>query len=213
MKIYTRTGDRGETGLFGGQRVPKDHVRVDAYGEVDELNSVLGLAIVHLEAAGEAELATGLRGIQADLFAVGANLATPAPEDGGRPSDYIPALEPTRAEDLERLIDAAEGELEPLKSFILPGGAPAAAALHLARTVCRRAERRVVALSHEAHVGAEYVVYLNRLSDLLFTLARLANRRAGVEDVPWIPNPRGPAASPAEAAAPGGGDAPPPASP
>ena len=190
MKIYTKTGDRGETGLFGGGRVAKDHVRVDAYGEVDELNSTLGLAIVHLEAAGEGELATGLRQVQADLFTVGAVLATPAPEDGGRESSYIPALDPARVEALERLIDAADAELEPLKSFILPGGSPAAAVLHLARTVCRRAERRVVGLAREARVGEEHLVYLNRLSDLLFTLARLANRRAGIPDVPWVPNPR-----------------------
>ena len=190
MKIYTKTGDRGETGLFGEGRVAKDHVRIDAYGEVDELNSTLGLAIVHLEAAGEAELAAGLRQVQADLFTVGAVLATPAPEDGGRENSYIPALDPARVEGLERWIDAADAELEPLKSFILPGGSPAAAVLHLARTVCRRAERRVVGLAREARVGEEHLVYLNRLSDLLFILARLANRRAGVADVPWVPNPR-----------------------
>jgi len=190
MKIYTKTGDRGETGLFGGGRVPKDHVRVDAYGEVDELNSTLGLAVLELERAGEAELAAGLRRVQADLFTIGAVLATPALEDGGRESSYIPALDPARVGELERWIDAADAELEPLRSFILPGGSPAAAVLHLARTVCRRAERRVVALAREATIGEEHLVYLNRLSDLLFTLARLANRRAGVADVPWTPNPR-----------------------
>ena len=191
MKIYTKTGDRGDTGLFGGGRVPKDHVRVDAYGEVDELNSTLGVVIVHLQEAGETALADGLRQVQADLFTIGANLATPAPEDGGRENPYIPALDPARAATLEGWIDAADAELEPLKSFILPGGAPAAAALHLARTVCRRAERRVVTLSREVTVDPAVVIYLNRLSDLLFTLARLANHRAGVEDVPWVPNPRG----------------------
>ncbi|HSU15974.1 MAG TPA: cob(I)yrinic acid a,c-diamide adenosyltransferase [Longimicrobium sp.] len=190
MKIYTKTGDRGETGLFGGGRVPKDHVRVDAYGEVDELNSTLGLVVLHLEAAGEGEMAAGLRQVQADLFTLGANLATPAPEDGGRENAFIPPLDAARIEALERWIDAADAELEPLASFILPGGAPAGAALHLARTVCRRAERRVVALSHEATVGADEIRYLNRLSDLLFTLARLANRRYGVADTAWVPNPR-----------------------
>lgn len=190
MKIYTRTGDRGETGLFGGQRVRKDSTRVDAYGEVDELNSVLGVACVHLEAEGLADVVEGVRLIQTDLFTVGANLATPSPEDGGRESDYIPALREGSIEGMERWIDWAEEELEPLRSFILPGGTPGAASLHLARTVCRRAERRAVTLSHEAHVGPEIVRYLNRLSDLLFTLARLANRRAGVPDVPWVPNPR-----------------------
>jgi cob(I)alamin adenosyltransferase len=190
MKIYTKTGDRGDTGLFGGGRVPKDHVRVDAYGEVDELNSTLGLVVLHLDAGGERELADGLRQVQGDLFTVGANLATPAPEDGGRENAFIPPLDPARIEALERWIDAADGELEPLASFILPGGSPAGAALHLARTVCRRAERRVVKLSHHATVRPEYVMYLNRLSDLLFTLARLANHRARVADTPWVPNPR-----------------------
>ncbi|HZG42530.1 MAG TPA: cob(I)yrinic acid a,c-diamide adenosyltransferase [Longimicrobium sp.] len=191
LKIYTRTGDRGETGLFGGQRVAKDHVRVAAYGDVDELNSLLGVAVWQLEADGQSELAAGLRGVQSDLFTVGANLATPAVEDGGRESPWIPALAPGRIEELEAWIDAAERELEPLKSFVLPGGSGGASYLHLARTVCRRAERQVVTLSREAHVGPEWVRYLNRLSDLLFTLARLANRRAGVDDVPWMPNPRG----------------------
>lgn len=187
MKIYTRTGDRGETGLFGGRRVPKDDLRVDAYGEVDELNSVLGVAISRLDAAGEEEVSAGLRRIQADLFTLGANLATPAPEDGGRRNSFIPDLPAGRAEEMERWIDEAEGELEPLKTFILPGGTEAAAALHLARTVCRRAERRVVSLAREAHIEDAVVVYLNRLSDLLFTLARLANGRAGLPDVPWEP--------------------------
>jgi cob(I)alamin adenosyltransferase len=190
MKIYTRTGDGGETGLFGGQRVRKDNVRVEAYGDVDELNSTLGIALVALDAAGLADVADGLRRVQSDLFTIGANLATPAPEDGGRESAHIPRLDPARPAELEAWIDAAEAELEPLKSFVLPGGSAAGAALHLARTVCRRAERKVVTLMHEAHVREEHVVYLNRLSDLLFTLARLANHRAGVPDVPWVPNPR-----------------------
>lgn len=185
MKIYTRTGDRGETGLFGGQRVRKDHVRVEAYGDVDELNSVLGLAALHVEQAGDAELAGRLRGIQADLFTIGANLATPAPEDGGRPSSHVPPLQEGRVAEMERWIDAADAELEPLKQFILPGGTESAGLLHFARTVCRRAERRVVALAYEAHIGQDVITYLNRLSDLLFTLARLANRRAGTPDVPW----------------------------
>ena len=185
MKIYTRTGDTGDTGLFGGQRVPKDHIRVDAYGEVDELNAVLGLVVSAI--GGDSELAPRLRGIQADLFAIGAHLATPAPEDGGRASSHIPELPRGRVAEMEQWIDAADGELPPLKSFILPGGAPAAAWFHLARTVCRRAERRVITLAREATVPEEVIVYLNRLSDLLFTLARLSNHRAGVEDVPWRP--------------------------
>jgi len=190
MKIYTRTGDAGETGLFGGRRVPKDDARVDAYGEVDELNSTLGLAILHLEGAGQGEMAEGMRQVQSDLFTIGANLATPAPEDGGRESAHIPRLDPARIDALEAWIDAGDAELEPLKTFVLPGGSPGAAVLHLARTVCRRAERRVVTLARGAHVAPEHVRYLNRLSDLLFTLARVANHRAGVPDVPWAPNPR-----------------------
>jgi len=190
MKIYTKTGDRGDTGLFGGGRVRKDHVRVDAYGEVDELNSTLGMVIVHLHAGGESAMAEAIRQVQDDLFTIGANLATPAPEDGGRENSYVPPLDPERIAMLESWIDGADAELEPLKSFVLPGGSAAAAALHLARTVCRRAERRVVTLAGQATIGQAQIVYLNRLSDLLFTLARVANKRAGVEDVPWAPNPR-----------------------
>lgn len=185
MKIYTRTGDEGETGLFGGQRVRKDHVRVAAYGEVDELNAVLGMVAAELAAEGRHEMVGELRRIQADLLTLGANLATPGPEDGGRPSDYVPRLEAGRTEALERWIDAADAELEPLRSFILPGGTRSAAALHLARTVCRRAERQVITLMDSATIPGGLLVYLNRLSDLLFTLARLANHRAGVPDVPW----------------------------
>ena len=186
MKIYTRTGDQGETGLFGGQRVRKDHVRVEAYGAVDELNSTLGLVAVRLDADGETDLARGVREIQADLLTVGANLATPQPEDGGRPTEHIPPLRAGRIAEMERWIDAAEVELEPLRTFILPGGGEAAALLHLARTICRRAERRAVRLADEAHIEEELIVYLNRLSDLLFTLARLANRRLGIDDIPWL---------------------------
>jgi cob(I)alamin adenosyltransferase len=184
IRIYTRTGDRGETGLFGGGRVPKDHARVEAYGEVDELNSVLGVAVDALARAGQHDTADGLRGVQSDLFTVGANLATPASGDGKR-HPHVPELGPRRVAELEEWIDRAEGELEPLSRFVLPGGGEAAALLHLARTVCRRAERRVVALAREESLGEEWIAYLNRLSDLLFTLARLANRREGVPDVPW----------------------------
>jgi len=185
MKIYTKTGDAGETGLFGGQRVRKDNVRVDAYGDVDELNSVIGLAVAGF---GDrmADLGERLRSIQTELFTLGANLATPAPEDGGRPNSYVGALDPARIPEMESWIDEAETELEPLKNFVLPGGSEAASRLHLARTVCRRAERRVITLAHEAHLDENLVIYLNRLSDYLFTLARLANRRAGVDDIPWL---------------------------
>jgi len=177
MKIYTKTGDDGETGLFGGTRVSKSSARVRAYGEVDELNSAIGLARVEpLDARVDERLAS----IQSDLFVLGAELASKAGKELGMPmvgADEVAAL--------ERAIDAAETELEPLRSFVLPGGCATAARLHLARSICRRAERDVVALRGDADVRPEIVHYLNRLSDLLFVLARLANRRTGVEDVPW----------------------------
>jgi cob(I)alamin adenosyltransferase len=191
MKIYTRTGDSGDTGLFGGGRVPKDDVRVDAYGEVDELNSVMGVAVAALEAAADVQLADRLRLVQAELFTIGAHLATPAADGGGDPGPQIPPLDEGAPERMERWIDEAETEVQPLRSFVLPGGTAAAAQLHLARTVCRRAERRVVTLARGAGIDHRIVVYLNRLSDLLFTLARLANHRAGLADVPWNPNRRG----------------------
>lgn len=185
MKIYTRTGDGGETGLFGGGRVSKDDVRVEAYGAVDELNSTLGLALVALPAGAAADVARTLRLVQADLLNLGAHLATPTPEDGGRAASHVPALPLERIEEMEAAIDAAEGELEPLRSFILPGGTEGAARLHVARTVCRRAERRVITLARHQRVDNGVVQYLNRLSDLLFTFARLANHRSGAEDVKW----------------------------
>lgn len=185
MKIYTRTGDRGETGLFGGGRVAKDDRRVEAYGAVDELNAVIGMAIVRLADDGEKEITDRLRLVQADLFNVGAHLATPAPAEGGRAAAHVPDLPDERVANMEAWIDAADSELDPLRAFILPGGGEAAARLHVARTVCRRAERRVISLGRESLVDDRVVVYLNRLSDLLFTLARLANRRHGTADVPW----------------------------
>ncbi|MGI8817553.1 MAG: cob(I)yrinic acid a,c-diamide adenosyltransferase [Gemmatimonadales bacterium] len=181
MKIYTRTGDTGETALFGGGRVPKDHPRVAAYGDVDELNSVLGLVRATEPAALFDPL---LESIQRDLFAIGGHLATPDPERV-RKALKKATLSPERVSEFERTMDDADRELPPLKAFVLPAGTPKASALHLARTVCRRAERSVVHLAHESDVPELFVVYLNRLSDLLFTLARLANRRAGVTDVTW----------------------------
>ena len=158
---------------------------MEAYGDVDELNSVLGVVIAQLMVEGETSVADALVAVQSDLFTVGANLATPAPEDGGRESAHIPALPAGRVEELEAWIDAAESELEPLKSFVLPGGTGAASYLHLARTVCRRAERRVVALARVERVNPEAVRYLNRLSDLLFVLARSVNQQAGIPELPW----------------------------
>jgi len=183
VKIYTRTGDAGDTGLFGGGRVPKNHPRVEAYGDVDELNAAIGFArsIEQMPRIDEV-----LVPIQRDLFAIGALLATPDREKMRQ------HLEKARVDDdrigqLERAIDDGDRELEPLRSFIVPGGTPKAAALHVARTVCRRAERRVVSLSETGidEIPQVVVVYLNRLSDLLFTLARVANRRAGAGEVTW----------------------------
>ena len=181
MKIYTKTGDAGDTGLFGGGRVPKDDLRVAAYGDVDELNSALGLVrATEPEALGDEVL----EAIQRDLFAMGGHLATPDPEKV-RAALEKATLGEARVRAMEDAIDAADAELAPLRAFILPGGTAKSAALHLARTVCRRAERSVVRLAREAQVPAIFLVYLNRLSDLLFTLARLANHRAGRTDVTW----------------------------
>ena len=178
MKIYTKTGDAGETGLFGGARVSKASDRVDTYGEVDELNAVLGR--VRLHAFGDENDAL-LATIQSQLFDVGAELSSP-----GKKSVGIELVSEAEIEPMERAIDRAETELAPLRTFVLPGGAPLAADLHVARTVCRRAERRLVALAAVEPVRPELIRYLNRLSDLLFVLARLANHRAGIPDVPWV---------------------------
>jgi len=181
MKIYTKTGDRGDTGLFGGGRVPKSHPRVDAYGEVDELNAALGLARALEPMPRIDEL---LVPIQRDLFAIGALLATPNLEKMRQHLEKA-RVDEARVAQLEQAIDDADVELEPLRAFIIPGGSPKAAALHVARTVCRRAERRVVELTQAEDIPELAVVYLNRLSDLLFTLARLAAKRAGVGEVTW----------------------------
>lgn len=181
MKIYTRTGDEGGTGLFGGGRVGKDHPRVEAYGDVDELNAAIGLArcIQTLPRIDEV-----LVPIQRDLFAIGALLATP---DHDKMREHLAKarVDEERIAELERAIDRADEELEPLRSFIVPGGTAKGAALHVARTVCRRAERRVVHLGKEVTLPTLVVIYLNRLSDLLFTLARLANKLGGAGEVTW----------------------------
>lgn len=185
MKIYTRTGDAGDTALFGGGRVRKDDVRVEAYGEVDELSAVIGLAIAGIEESGDSETTAGrLRIVQEDLLAIGAHLATP--DVDGAAASHLPPLPIERVGEMEAWIDQADESLAPLRSFILPGGTESAARLHVARAVCRRAERRVLSLASEARVDGTIIVYLNRLSDLLFTLAREANANAGREDVPWL---------------------------
>ena len=176
LKIYTKTGDAGETGLFGGGRTPKDSPRVAAYGEVDELNAALGLARA---LAPEQFADTLLQSIQRDLFTIGAELATPDP------TKLANAIGDSEIAALEAAIDAQEAALEPLKNFILPGGTPKAAALHLGRTVCRRAERAVVAAGRHERISPAIIRYLNRLSDLLFVLARAANAQAGRPDIKW----------------------------
>lgn len=181
MRIYTRTGDTGQTGLFGGGRVAKNDPRVAAYGEVDELNAVLGVA---LAATTDAAIAQLLASLQPDLFAVGAHLATPSSTRGRRPA--LPPLPAGRIEQFEARIDEAEAELPPLDAFVMPGGSSGGAALHHARTVCRRAERAVVALAATEPVEASVLVYLNRLSDLLFVLARLENHRADAAETKWL---------------------------
>jgi cob(I)alamin adenosyltransferase len=181
MKIYTRTGDEGDTGLFGGGRVPKDHPRVMAYGDVDELNSIIGVA----RATQPTEFCdTLLQSIQRDLFSIGGQLAAPDPHLVAKAlvKAELPA---ERVTALERMIDEADTELPQLRAFVLPAGTAKAAALHYARTVCRRAERSVVHLAQQSEIPALFIVYLNRLSDLLFTLARLANHRTGLADSTW----------------------------
>ncbi len=179
MKIYTKTGDSGETGLFAGPRVRKHHPRIEAYGNVDELNSVLG--VVRAERA-PAEIDAVLGQIQHDLFTLGAELASPDPE-----KQSVSLLGARHIELLEQAIDHYEAGLPPLREFILPGGTRVAAGLHLARTVCRRAERGVVALADAegALVRPTPIQYLNRLSDLLFVLARAANAAGGCSDIAW----------------------------
>lgn len=182
MKIYTKTGDDGETGLFGGPRVPKDHLRIESYGTVDELNSVVGLVRLHLRdgAASARALDAELERVQNELFDLGAALATPDPIKFG-----IVGVTDEAIGLVEQSIDRLEAELEPLKQFILPGGAAAAAYLHLARTVCRRAERLTVALARQSDIAPTAVVYLNRLSDWFFVAARWVNKQSGEADVPW----------------------------
>ena len=179
MKIYTKTGDAGETGLVGGARVSKHDPRVDAYGEVDEVNACLGAALA--VGVGD-DIAAVLATVQKDLFAVGARLADPSSRIAARVTKAAVTAE--QIELLEKTIDRLETELAPLRRFILPGGSPAGALLHLARTVCRRAERRVVALGADA-VEPGVIIYLNRLSDLLFVMARAVNHRAGIPETEW----------------------------
>jgi cob(I)alamin adenosyltransferase len=179
LKIYTKTGDDGTTGLFGGDRVPKDHSRIEVYGTLDELNSLIGLALTQNMPQ---RLASALLDVSSLLFTAGADLATPlAPP----PTYPIPRIAEAHTAYLERLIDEYDAELSPLKAFILPTGTAASASLHLARTVCRRAERGVTALARTEDIGEEIGKFINRLSDYLFTAARMANHLANVPDTEW----------------------------
>lgn len=180
MKLYTKRGDDGHTDLIGGARVSKSHLRVGAYGSVDELNATIGLALADCEIDA---INAGLITVQCRLFDLGADLATP--DSTKAPPCRINA---DHIAELEAQIDAASDQLEPLRHFILPGGTVLSARLHIARTVCRRAEREVVALAEYAAVDPLATIYLNRLADLLFALARMANAKAGVPDVPWKPD-------------------------
>lgn len=182
-RIYTRTGDGGETGLYGGGRVSKSHPRVEAYGGIDELNAFLGQAATVVRSESVLEH-IGI--LQADLFTLGAHLATPPPVGSLRPG-VLPELPLDRVAQIEAWIDQAETGLDPLKSFILPGGSVGAAALHVCRTICRRAERRVVALAAESEVDPFICVLLNRISDYLFVAARAENLGAGRDDIRWDP--------------------------
>lgn len=186
-RVYTRTGDDGETGLFGGPRVAKDDPRLEAYGTVDELNSFVGVAASALAQADQVDLVGWLQIVQSDLFDVGGELATPDLEERIRKGQAVgPRVSDEDVAKLEGWIDAMDAELQPLVRFILPGGTPAASHLHVARTVCRRAERRVLAHARDAEVAPTVIRYLNRLSDCLFTMARVANARAGVAEPEWL---------------------------
>jgi len=178
-RVYTRTGDDGQTGLGGGQRVPKDALRIEAYGTVDELSSATGLALAH---GLTDRLATALRVVQNELFHLGSDLCVLEADKATMP---VPVIQPRHVEALEALMDELSAELPPLENFILPGGSPGAAHLHLARCVCRRAERLTVTLGRAEPIGPEVIRYLNRLSDALFVMARYENLKRGIADITW----------------------------
>ena len=180
-KLYTRAGDKGLTSLFGGKRVPKDSLRVEAYGEIDELNCAIGVAVAFLRR--RRTLVRLLQSVQNELFNIGAELASLGGGKAGARQTF--RLSAERVAELERWIDAYDGRVPPLKTFILPSGDNAAVLLHLARTVCRRAERATVKLAASEEVNPNIIAYLNRLSDLLFALARYANKAARARELPW----------------------------
>jgi cob(I)alamin adenosyltransferase len=185
VKLYTRTGDDGTTGLFGGGRVGKDHPRIEAYGTVDELNACLGLAVAAIPAGDPWDRHREvLVSIQSRLFDIGADLATP---EGSPVRERLAGIGDGQIDELENWIDEFSAAAPEIRNFILPGGSELASRLHLARTVCRRAERLIVAFGHGEPVGDEVVKFINRTSDLLFAMARAANHASGIDDVPWVP--------------------------
>ena len=180
MRIYTGFGDRGKTRLYGGQVVDKDNLRVEAYGTVDELNSVIGLVITYVE---KRTLTEDLQNIQYSLFELSAELATP---DDKNEKSLDPVINEKNIKDLENKIDKIDSQLDPLKNFILPGGSRGAALCHLARTVCRRAERALISLNKAETISPRIIIYINRLSDFLFVLARFLNKENNIADLPWL---------------------------
>ena len=180
MKIYTGFGDKGKTRLYGGDIVDKDHLRVKAYGSMDELNSIIGLLITYIE---QKELITTLQKIQCKIFELSSELAAAADKQSNL---EIPTVKDENIEELENKIDLIDSKLEPLKNFILPGGSRSAAVCHLVRTVCRRAEREIITLNSVEAVDERIIIYVNRLSDYFFVLARLLNKENNIADIPWI---------------------------
>ncbi len=180
MKIYTKTGDTGETGLFGGERVSKNSVRIEAYGTVDELNSIIGLTITECNSE---EIKTLLQKIQNKLFVLGSDLATPDSEKNKKLN--ISRVTPDFAAEIENSIDYFTSQLEELRNFILPGGSKGASMLHVCRTICRRAERRVIAIDDGISISSDIIIFLNRLSDLFFVLSRFENKVSGIPDITW----------------------------
>jgi cob(I)alamin adenosyltransferase len=182
MKIYTKTGDKGETGLFGGERVSKNNLRLNAYGSIDELNSFLGLAVIEVT---NSDIKNILKDLQNKLFVLGSDLATPETEKNKKLK--ITRLPDSYISETEEAIDTFEARLDELKNFILPGGSKGSALLHVCRTISRRAEREVVALKNTEHIGENIVIFLNRLSDLFFVLSRFENKYSNIPDTKWIP--------------------------
>ncbi len=186
MKLYTRSGDDGTTGLFGGGRVSKDHPRIEAYGTVDELNACIGLAASACRSAQpyEARLLAIFSQVQSRLFDIGADLATPA---DSKAAAQVVRIDQAFVQEIEAWIDEVDGTNPPIRTFVMPGGSELAARLHVARTVCRRAERLMIHLGHTEPVSEGAIIWMNRLSDLLFAMARQANHAQGIADVPWVP--------------------------